>query len=158
MARPSIKDRLLAYCIETPSGCWEWQRARDRHGYGKLSIRCGVWRFAHRLSAATFIGPIGGLCVMHKCDNPPCINPAHLFLGPQVENVRDMINKGRMPPRPVFRGERHPCRKLSLAQVSQIKNMWRRGDVSKSELGRIFGVSRTQVGRILSGQHWRVRL
>lgn len=67
----------------------------DAHGYGQLNFNGAITK-AHRLSYAAFVGPItGGLFVCHKCDNPKCCNPAHLFLGTQQDNVADMVAKGR---------------------------------------------------------------
>ena len=75
-------------------GCWVWTGTRQVFGYG-ISLR---YRLAHRVSWEIANGPIpDGLWVLHRCDNPPCVNPAHLFLGTQTENMRDMTAKGRHP-------------------------------------------------------------
>ena len=74
-------------------GCWLWVGRRDSYGYGKLGKKQTA---SHRLSWTIHFGPIpSGLCVLHRCDNPPCVNPAHLFLGTQLDNIRDMNAKGR---------------------------------------------------------------
>ena len=85
------------------SGCWEWIGARDRHGYGRYYCRLKYksigkknHTLAHRFSWEHFKGQIPlNLFVCHKCDNPPCVNPEHLFLGTTQDNTRDCINKGR---------------------------------------------------------------
>lgn len=78
----------------TTSGCWEWA-GTIQHGYGKLMLAGRNIR-AHRLAYETWIGPIPeGYLVMHSCDNPPCINPAHLSLGTPLDNMRDKVVKGR---------------------------------------------------------------
>lgn len=75
--------------------CWEWSAGVDNFGYGRLNTR-GVVDLAHRLSWELAHGPIpDGMCVLHRCDNPPCVNPRHLFLGTRDDNVQDMIAKGR---------------------------------------------------------------
>lgn len=75
--------------------CWEWQGPRDHDGYGFIKVmRCS--RRAHRCSWELCVGPIpNNLFVLHRCDNPPCVNPAHLFLGTARDNALDMVGKGR---------------------------------------------------------------
>jgi len=76
--------------------CWIWRGYKNRHGYGQMTLRGGRNEYSHRLSYNLFVGAIPkGKCVLHKCDNPPCINPDHLFLGTRKDNVTDMDKKGR---------------------------------------------------------------
>jgi len=109
----------------TDSGCWEWARSRKSTGYG-VTYRNGRQILAHRLAYETAVGPIpDGMFVCHHCDNPPCINPAHLFLGNHRDNVRDCIAKGR------FRGGGIPGQKhvakLTLHQREQIVLLYQAG-------------------------------
>jgi hypothetical protein len=91
----STAERLAAYLVEMPSGCIEWTRYTDHAGYGKLSVNSAPVA-THRLAWELANGPIPkGLGVLHRCDNPPCCNVAHLFLGTQVENIADMRAKDR---------------------------------------------------------------
>lgn len=91
----SIEERLLAKVNKTDSGCWEWTGCSTKFGYGKTTVN-GVSEYTHRLSYKYFKGLIGeGLCVCHKCDNPKCFNPDHLFLGTHQDNIKDKIAKGR---------------------------------------------------------------
>ena len=86
-----------------PDDCWPWLKGKDRKGYGQTTIAYQHHR-AHRLAWELANGPIpAGLCVLHRCDNPPCCNPGHLWLGTQRDNAHDAIAKGRfkkMNPKP----------------------------------------------------------
>ncbi|KKK93890.1 hypothetical protein LCGC14_2688380 [marine sediment metagenome] len=76
----------------TGSGCWEWTRCRTDKGYGQVRVHGKAWR-AHRLSYTINVGPIpDGLFVLHDCDNPPCVNPAHLHLGDHSQNLIERWN------------------------------------------------------------------
>lgn len=90
------EQRLLAGAPNRPSGaCWIWTGPTNNHGYGRF----GGSRYAHRVSYQLAHGPIPpGMVVLHRCDNPPCVNPDHLSLGTQRDNVRDMVTKGRHNP------------------------------------------------------------
>lgn len=81
--------------VEKTDACWLWIGSRDSHGYGKFSIK-GRAVAAHRFSFELENGPIGpGVKVCHRCDNPPCVRPSHLFQGTQADNMKDMVAKGR---------------------------------------------------------------
>ena len=85
--------------INVDTRCWEWTGTLDQNGYGRLGVRRDGWPrnpTAHRLSYDLYRGEIpSGIFVLHRCDNPPCCNPSHLFLGTQADNIHDMLSKGR---------------------------------------------------------------
>lgn len=89
------KQKLFASIEKKANGCWEWKKARHRQGYGHFPYKKRL-HLAHRISWLLHHGPIPeGICVLHKCDNPPCCNPDHLFLGTYQTNAIDCVQKGR---------------------------------------------------------------
>jgi len=92
-----IEIRFWYYVIKHDDGCWEWTGGTQKPGYGKLGAGGGDnAAYAHRVSWEIHYGPIPeGMRVLHRCDNPPCTRPDHLFLGTQTDNMKDMWAKGR---------------------------------------------------------------
>lgn len=113
---------------------------------------------AHRVSWRIHFGDIpDGLYVCHKCDNPPCVRPDHLFAGTNQENMLDMVAKGRAwkgVPKGTNPGEKNPSRKLTSDQVTEMRSRFAAGGVRQAALGREYGVSAQQVGRILRREKW----
>lgn len=141
----TIKDRLLAKITITENGCWEFtgQRKKDQFAYGLIWKGNKAVR-AHRVSYEEHIGPIpDGIDVLHKCDNPPCVNPDHLFLGTRGENCTDAASKNRFP-----LNDKHHNTKLSVEDVKLIKAA--RG-MTNNELARHFKVSQPTISRIRAG-------
>lgn len=129
---------------EPNTGCWLWLGHGDR--YGGISFPGNNRLGAHRVSYVAFIGEIpNGLFVLHKCDVPFCVNPGHLFLGTQADNLADMRAKGRSVPRGktvnfgkyygknIHQGQH---RKLTFEQATTIRNT----NATNEELGKVFGV------------------
>lgn len=102
--REALELSLRARFLETDSGCWEWSKTRNDQGYGRLWLPGIGHRAAHRISAHLWIEGFHyndfPLMVCHRCDNPPCVNPAHLFIGTARDNMRDAARKGRLPGTP----------------------------------------------------------
>lgn len=89
-------QRFIKKYRTSKKGCWEWVGCKNKSGYGLIANENMKIKFAHRSSYTFFIGEISkGMCVCHKCDNPSCVNPFHLFLGTQKDNLRDMYDKNR---------------------------------------------------------------
>jgi len=111
----------------------------------------GKSRRAHRISYEEFIGPIPeGKIVCHTCDNPGCINPAHLFVGDNSDNMNDMVIKGRS-----LKGEKHPGNKLTALDVSQIRARYTPGAIRQEDLAQEFGVNQTTIERIINRKIWK---
>lgn len=120
-----------------PDECWEWQACRQEFGHGLLRIPGKVEK-AHRVSWTLANGPIpDGLIVRHKCDNPPCVNPAHLELGTRADNVRDRDGRGRHV---AFHGVNHPMARLTEDAVREIRRTPRGYGVCRG-LAEKFGVA-----------------
>lgn len=138
-----------------PDDCWEWTGARLPKGYGQfqLGLLYGTIR-THVFCFRLLKGPTNGLCVCHSCDNPPCCNPAHLWLGTNSDNQRDRARKGRYAKvRPEVAGEKNGNTRLSNVQVREIKADLQKG-FSARGLGRKYGVSRTTISNIRKNFTW----
>lgn len=144
LARLAKRSRL-----NPETGCIEWTGALMHKGYGHINWRGKVYR-THRLSYAAVNGDIPeGMFVCHKCDNPKCMNPEHLFLGTYADNSADMAQKKRSTI-----GERNPMAKVNTATVQAIRILGNTGMFQKN-IAEKFGISREAVGLILRGERWK---
>jgi hypothetical protein len=143
--------------------CWEWTGKTNHSGYGRFMVKTPSKRFtarAHRIAWALTHGDIpDGVLVCHKCDNPKCVNPGHLFLGDHIANQRDKMDKGRAKWSPNGRrewpkGQETPTAKLTDEDVRAILMALERGGISGSELARIYGVTRSAISLIRQGKTW----
>ena len=142
------KARLLNKCRMSDIGCWIWTGPTNGKGYG-VFYTGNKERYAHRISYELHKGPIpDGLHVLHACDTPACVNPAHLRAGTQKENAIDRESRGR---RSNFRGEIVGTSKLTEAQVREIKAS---SGVSQKILAERYGVKPTHIWRIRTGKSW----
>ena len=134
-------------CQKIDSGCWEWTAGRAARGYGSIRVD-GMTVPAHRRSWELTHGPIpDGLFVLHKCDNRPCVNPDHLFLGTQADNLRDMAEKGRAAR---LRGDQHGCTKISDKDLGHLRDLHAEG-FTYEQLATMFGISESYVCRLARG-------
>lgn len=134
--------------VDRSGNCWLWTGHRNVDGYGTVRIS-GRMQKAHRVAWQMAHGPISpNLHVLHRCDNPPCVNPAHLFLGTNHDNVIDRHTKGRS--KNLDRGERHPKAKLTSALVAEMRSL-RTAGWTQIRLAQYFGVSRGNVSKIVTG-------
>lgn len=152
-------DELLAKIkVNEKTGCWEWQGTCGTGGYGQVNVvskKTGHYTTtkAHRFSWELHFGPFPkSLCVCHKCDNPPCVNPYHLFLGTPKENTADLIRKGR---RQDQLGESNPFSVLNEELVREIRRLYENGLCGQRELSRRYGVSRGTIQAVVHRITWR---
>ena len=139
--------------VKKTNSCWEWTAVKTSKGYGHLPYarNWGFTTLAHRLSYLIHRGDIPeGLLICHTCDNPHCVNPEHLFLGTQVDNMQDCLSKGRVR-YITHRGESNGRCKISREQALEIKHSL----LPRKELMKKFGISRSMVGKIKSGSSWK---
>lgn len=143
---PEQHGRFLAKVTRGP-GCWLWTAGCDRDGYGQLSVDDRIIR-THRLSYEHFVGPIPhGAHVLHSCDAPACCNPDHLRAGTHVENMADMVARGRTA------GERNGQAKLTANDVRHIRVRIALGEPQVG-IAKVYGVAPTTIQSIASGKSW----
>lgn len=138
-----------SYQVNPESGCWEWTAWIHPKGYGVLPMGGNGKKIrAHRFSWELKHGPIPeGLFALHRCDNRKCVNPEHLFLGDDGDNVRDMVSKGRHGSR---KGRTN--RKITEAMAMNIRVMYARGGHSMTKIAEIYGVDQNTISGIVNGR------
>ena len=142
---------------EGSNGCWLWQGSVNINGYGQIRLEPvgnairGAKSTTHRVAWVLKHGPSpDGMNVCHRCDNPRCVNPAHLWLGTHAANLADMKSKGR-----AARGDRSGTAKLNSKKVLIIKRLLFLGHCNAVELSELLGVSATTIDSIRNQKSWR---
>lgn len=135
----------------TESGCWEWAGLRNRDGYGKV-YHGGKYHLAHRVARSVFTEPVpNGAVIIHSCDNPPCINPAHLRSGTVAENNADAVEKGRNRG---AKGTAHRNAKLTDEDVRNMREDYAKG-MRQADLVKKYGVNQSGVSKIVTRRTWK---
>lgn len=141
-----------------PDDCWEWTASRNGGGYGLFWNKSRrTMDVAHRVSYEMNVGTLPkdtamgavGTLVCHRCDNPPCVNPAHLFIGSQADNMHDRKTKGRNAD---HRGTRNPKCKLSDDQVAALRASFTGKHGDKMRIAREYGISSGYVSKLLANE------
>lgn len=150
ICRSKIREITFRAKFSVTEGCWIWQGSMNAHGYG---VQCHF--LAHRLSWIFHVGSIPqGMKVLHKCDMPACVNPDHLFLGTQADNLADMRNKQRGAIPKALRGQDHPHAKHTNEDVKRIRSLYKTGIYSQREVALIIGTTRGSVCGIVRRKTW----
>jgi len=149
-----LKKRISNYIINDETQCWEWQGFINPDGYGVLGATGetkGRSQLAHRIAYEEWVGEIPpGMSVCHRCDNPKCINPAHLFAGSHLDNMKDRDIKGRQA-----KGSQSGKSKLTEAQVEDILRRGLSGESSRGSLANEYKVTHDTISRILRREIWK---
>lgn len=136
---------------KTRKGCWLFNGATNHSGHGRFWDGTRLVQ-AHRFSYSIANGNIPeGLQVLHTCDVPNCVNPDHLWLGTNYDNVQDKVSKGRQQK---LKGSQHGRAKLNEADIFAIRERYAEGDGSYRSLGREYGISHTMIRYIVKGDNW----
>lgn len=152
---PFVIARFLSNVVDyqDKESCWQWRGIQNSNGYGRFPLN-DKHRLAHKVSFEMFVSEIpDGLNVCHKCDNRLCVNPLHLWLGTQSQNLKDAVSKGRMN-RPNTDGENNGNRKLDWQQVRTIRQMVANG-TPKYLAATAFKVSQSNIGDIVNNRTWK---
>ncbi|KKN85505.1 hypothetical protein LCGC14_0278280 [marine sediment metagenome] len=153
-----IKERFFEKINKNPiTGCWNWTAHKSKSGYGYISVTGDRVRRAHRVSYELFVGPIKpGLFICHKCDNRGCVNPDHLFMGTHLDNMADMVKKGRvkLSVNTQFKPGHIRNRVLSDDIVRKIRRELAKEELTSVKISKIFGIGVDTVRDIKAGRSY----
>lgn len=156
----TVIDRFFKHVLPVSCGCWVWTGCTDTPGYGKFAIhitrqrkveQIGAHKFSYILHNKTDIP--AGLNVCHTCDIKRCVNPAHLFLGTQKDNMQDCVRKGRLSHKRAT-CEGHAAAKLTWSQVDEIRALYASGMLSQTQLASLFKLGQSAISAIVREATW----
>ena len=152
--KPATERFWTNVVVKSPNDCWEWQAGKSKKGYGTFTMN-GQRDYAHRVSYQLHYGPIpNDLCVCHSCDNRPCCNPAHLFLGTNADNSADMAQKGRAKNRGQGnKGELHNLAKITESIALEIRERQAKGE-QQTDITKRLGISKYIVWDVVHCKTW----
>jgi len=151
MSRKIIEERFWEK-VDKSEKCWNWTAGATGKGYGAFRVN-GKMRGSHQVSYEFAYGSIpAGLFVCHHCDNPLCVNPSHLFLGTNQDNVNDRDRKGRANQ---AHGENHVKAKLTEDKVKRIRYEYSRGNTTMTQLAEKYKVGHTTIFDTIHAETWK---
>ena len=165
MAKPiftHLTEKLIAtfwsrVSKKCPDECWPWTGTKGGAGYGRIKMADGTWRIASRVSLTIALGReiAPAMMACHKCDNPPCCNPKHLYEGTSAQNSADAVSRDRTHK---WNGERigdgNPKAKLTSEDVMRIRELSLDPSHNRRTIAKIYGVSRFAIIDIMKGRTW----
>jgi len=154
----SLVEKFSKYLpdILNENECWEWQGSinHKKGGYGQLSHNNKLLK-AHRVSYEIhYAKPLNELHCLHKCDNPSCVNPMHLFAGTNLDNIRDKVSKGRCYTGNQ-KGEKNGASKLTDSDVIKIRELYKTGNYTTFKLGEMYNVNRSTISYIINNKTFK---
>jgi predicted transcriptional regulator len=144
----TLEEKFHRY-VDKTGPCWIWTKSRNSKKYGQICIGSGKSMQAHRYSYELYKGPIPkGYVICHTCDNPLCANPDHLFAGTHMDNIRDMVSKGRQ-----CMGSRNATSKLTEEDIGPIWELITSG-MGSEKIAKLYGVTSTAIRAIKHHKGW----
>lgn len=138
--------------------CWEWRGPKHKAGYGNIRTKTADGRQtfvrAHRVALESSGVSLDGLLCLHKCDNPPCVNPSHLEAGDDLENSRQKVSRNRQRPG-LAMGVKNGASKIDGIVALRVREMYAGGGVKQSDIAMKFGISQSNVSKIVRNKTWR---
>jgi hypothetical protein len=152
--KQTLQEGFEKFVVKNPEGCWEWKGCRPKNpGYGQFRHGSKLER-AHRASWMIHFGDIPkGIFVLHKCDNHECSNPEHLFLGTNLDNIKDMLSKNRHPT--IGKKGNNLGKRLNEDQVREIRKLGSEKNISAKEMATLFKVNPVTIREILRINSWK---
>jgi len=150
MATKSIGERFWSKVDKSPASgsCWVWKSSIHHKGYGQFRYNGGM-KSSHRVAYELSFGKIPtGMSVLHKCDNPICVNPEHLFCGTHTDNMRDMCRKGR-------HSRKKPMARMTASEVIECRRLYALGKATVKDLSKRFSLTFSGMYSVVFGTTWR---